>query len=425
MKVKKLSTISDLKRNIDFNNHLFVIDVCQNYCFLSQDAETAMFFHHDDMIDYVIKNIVNNDQYKTFLFDCSEHFSKNCFHLKSWFYVNGYNSLMFIDSLYGHLEDFILKDRAKISSIFFKNYKPDEKNFSFELINLCIPVYKQITQNGLKVEPFDDVYYERIKKFIDKDGVFHPQFTIINEKATRVGSVLHSFPRKFRKHIKAKDGCKIVELDYNAAEARIIEYLTGDKKLKKSLKDDVHVYNAKLIFGEDVEIEEKHRDLAKIIFFGWINGLNINTISKSIDIEFSDTRALINKLKKNYQKIVSWSKNIRKKALKERVVVNKFGRKRSFASDIDQNESKASRQIFSFIIQSTFTDIKLAVMLSLYKKFPNNIVGEITDSIILEFKDDENFESNIDQARKIIENPFENKVYLPTKMIVGEDLGGE
>jgi len=424
MKIKKISNISELKQSIEIDKKIYVIDICDSHCFISCSKESALFFTYDkSMFDYVKLNLIDSSNFKTFVFDPYYYFGANSYYLKSWFYVNGYNSLDFSDNLYGNLEEFVLKDRAKICSIFFNNYNDEVKNYSFSLINLCVPVYRNMTKVGLFVKKFEHDYYDKIKKYIDVDDIFHPPYGLVTSKSSRVASILHSFPKSMKHNIVARQGNKIVEMDYNAAEARVIAYLSDDKNLKKSLKEDIHVYNAKLIFGDDIEIEEKHRELAKTIFFGWINGLNMNTISKSVDLDFNDTRILINKLKKNYSKIVSWANKLKKDAISQRMITNKFGRVRNFSSEIIQNSSKASRQIFSFIIQSTFTDIKLAVMLSLHKHFPDNIVGEITDSIILEFKDDSNLDKNVNKAKKILEKPFDNqKLVIPVKITIGDHL---
>jgi len=182
MKIKKIYELNELKKNINFSKKLFTVDICEYYCFICQNSKEALFFIKDNqsqnknMFDYVNNNLILNKDCETFLFNYSNDFTNNSFYLKSWFYVNGYSSLEVVDNLSGNLEEYILKDRAKISRIFFNNYNKEIKNYSFTLLNMCIPIYKKMTSIGLHIEEFADVYYTNNKKFIDSNGIFHPPF---------------------------------------------------------------------------------------------------------------------------------------------------------------------------------------------------------------------------------------------------------
>jgi len=210
----------------------------------------------------------------------------------------------------------------------------------------------------------------------------------------------------------------LAEYDYNCAEARIIAHLSKDKGLQHIFKNnlDLHIENAKIILNRD-KITNKERDLAKEVFFSWVNGMSPIAISKKIDFEFKDARILLNKLRKHYKKMVKWIDNIQSKAMSDGYVVNMFGRKRDLRQDIKDNVKRAKRQASTFIIQSTLTDFKLLALIKIDEYMNDIILGERTDSILVEVPDDTNTDTILNDIKRIMEKPIpKSTLNIPTKL---------
>ena len=117
----------------------------------------------------------------------------------------------------------------------------------------------------------NELYDTRTKDFYKKINSIEPyvKYNVFGTKTGRLTTEKYSFPiltmdKKFRKIIKPTNDW-LVEMDYNAAEIRVMLGLLN----KKQPRMDVHEYNSEELFGGSMS-----RDDIKKKFFSWLYNPN-------------------------------------------------------------------------------------------------------------------------------------------------------
>ena len=443
MKIKILNQFKNVIETIKeatIGEHIF-IEIQQTNLFFTLNKDVAIFINlakstPDEYKKFLMcfeQLILNKPKVQKYFYDIKS-ITRNCEKMllnytvddtwndfKSYLIIHGDAINEYKMSLYGYEDEDICKRRGKLAN---KVYSSDLNNpvKAYTLTKKCIPIYMNMEQRGVKLIPFEHPYYHQIKPFII-DGIFHPSFTLVGDKGTRTGSNFFNFPKEHRTAIVAREGYVLTEYDYNCAEARIIAHLSKDRALYDVFDNgkDLHIENAKIMLSK-AKPTKSERELAKEVYFSWINGMSINALSKTIDLEFKDTRILFNKLKKHYKKTVSWIEKVQNKAIKDGYVENLFGRRRQITLD-KKNEARSKRQASSFVVQSTLTDFKLMALIKIDSYMKNILLGERTDSILVEVLDDEHTDKVLNKIKDIMEQPIpKSKLNIPTKVQEGLHL---
>lgn len=126
-------------------------------------------------------------------------------------------------------------------------------------------------------------YISSIESSIQPDGRIYSRFNPLGSVTGRFSSVnpnLHNLPirsergKEIRKIIVAKPGYKLVDVDYNQFQLRILADMSGSVRMKQIyLKGgDIHTETAKIIFRTLVPSKDE-RSAAKAINFGLIFGM--------------------------------------------------------------------------------------------------------------------------------------------------------
>lgn len=355
-------------------------------------------------------------------FNIEHTINKSWNDLKTYLIIQGDNIDQYHMNLYGYEDTDICKRRGELAKRLYNYIKQDQPK-AYEITKKSIPIYLNMEQKGIRHIPFDHSYYHNTIKPNSKGDIFYPTFTFIGDKGTRTGSNFFSWLKDYRSNIIARKDHILAEYDYNCAEARIIAHLSKDKELLKVFKsdEDFHTKNASIMLNRK-DITDKERELAKETFFSWVNGMTPTTLSKRIDFEFKDARILLNKLGKHYKKMTKWLEDVQDQAIKDGYIINMFGRKRDLRKEIKENEKRARRQASSFIIQSTLTDFKLLALIKIDEYMSDILLGERTDSILIEIPNNKKTKSIIDHIKTIIEQPIKNTLKIPTKVCIGEHL---
>jgi DNA polymerase-1 len=80
---------------------------------------------------------------------------------------------------------------------------------------------------------------------------------------------LQQMPKEIRRIYKPEKGFRYVSLDYAQLEARILAVLSGDEPLLKAFRvgKDVHIENARDLFGGEVSVDIGEREYGKSFFY--------------------------------------------------------------------------------------------------------------------------------------------------------------
>jgi len=278
--------------------------------------------------------------------------------------------------------------KNKITEHVFENYKkPENYDFLLELAKKAEEIKNQpLNINVLKL---NDKKHEFVaRNFLKKIKKTEPyiKYNIFGTKTGRLTTKPNSFPiltlKKEYRSILRPNNDLFVELDYNAAELRVLLTLMN----MEQPKEDIHAWNAKNIFrGLATRKEAKER------IFAWL----YNPDSKD---------SLANRA---YDKA-----NIKEKYWDGKIVKTPFGR------EIEADEFHA----LNYLIQSTTADLVLRQMIKvadLLKNVKSHVAFIIHDSIVIDFaKEDKGLISEINEAFK--QNRFGE---YRTSVSIGKNFG--
>jgi len=250
---------------------------------------------------------------------------------------------------YGHIKD-------KICAYIFSNFKKPQ-NYEF-MINLA-KVLTEVKNTKLNIDstPLDARRYEfKVRRFLKKINTISP-YIIYNMQGTKTGRLTSkSFPiltmdKEYRTILKPNNQW-FLELDYNAAELRVMLALLG----KKQPKEDLHEWNLKNVYkGVGT------RETAKKRIFAWL----YNPESKD---QFSSREYNREELLAKY-----WDgKNI----------------KTYFGREIEADKHHA----LNYIIQSTAADLFLRQMINIWellKDKKSQIAFCLHDSLVIDLAEED------------------------------------
>ena len=256
-KLKKFSS-EELKKTYDFNLFLYEKNKEIEYC--------RFFFkeHKPDFNSFCPKELLNK-----WLF-LSSHYEKILFCAKQ-----SKINVDKVDILDLFQEDF-LKQYCEIKikiidNIFEKFDKPKNYQHTLEIEVLL----KNIEKEELKLNPFnlaEYVHQQRTRKFISdlkewriRRNISYDQFRTITGRLT---TKKNSFPiLTLDKHLRCVIEPKndyFLELDFNAAEPRVLLSLTNQEQPK----EDIHQFNAKKL---NLTREEAKKDIFLWLYGGVVN----------------------------------------------------------------------------------------------------------------------------------------------------------
>jgi DNA polymerase I-like protein with 3'-5' exonuclease and polymerase domains len=137
-----------------------------------------------------------------------------------------------------------------------------------------------------------------LEKINPVTGRLHPTFHQVGASSGRMSSSNPNFQQvpsrgdgaRLRACVVAPPGKKLIVADYSAQELRILADLSGDENLLRffeeeaNLRDDIHQFTARLMFGvpEEQDIPKDLRSAAKTINYGVVYGIGAPGLSRQL-----------------------------------------------------------------------------------------------------------------------------------------------
>lgn len=248
--------------------------------------------------------------------------------------------------------------KNKITEHVFKNYqKPENYDFLLDLTKLSTKIkYQKLNVDLSAIKPQMSKY--KTRQFAKKIAKVPPyvKYDIFGTKTGRLTTEKNSFPlltmaKDYRSILKPQNDW-FVELDYNAAELRMLLALSG----KRQPDQDIHDWNV-----ENVYRGKLTREQAKKRIFSWLYNPNSN--------DFLSSRA--------YDR-----GSVKNKYWDGKCVNTAYNR------HIESDEFHA----LNYIIQSTLSDMVLRQAIKLDKLLENNktkIAFIVHDSVVLDMSRDD------------------------------------
>ncbi len=236
--------------------------------------------------------------------------------------------------------------------------------------------------------------------------------------------VRSSAGREIRSAFIARDGYKLVGIDYSQIELRLLAHFSKDPTLLNAFNnnEDIHYQTALALFGEE-EAKDK-RNIAKTINFGLIYGMGARKLGETLSIPVKEAKGYIDSYFEQFSTVKNYMRSIEEKAMENDEVKTLIGRKRPFDFSNVSGMMKATylREAVNTVFQGSASDLIKLSMNKIYDKFKTNddikMLLQIHDELIFEIKEEE-VDNILPSLQKIMENIYILEVPLKVSISVG------
>lgn len=235
--------------------------------------------------------------------------------------------------------------------------------------------------------------------------------------------------REIRAAFIAKDGYKLLSLDYSQIELRLAAHLSQDKKMMAAFKnaEDIHTATAAAINGiETKDVTKNMRYAAKAINFGILYGQGPHGLSQGAGISYAEAKNFIDRYLQVYPGIKKMMDKFITDAREKGYAETLFKRRRplpELQADLPQMRRAAERMAINMPIQGTAADMIKQAMLNI----ASYLSGQEQDiRLLLQVHDELIFEVKADKLEKYLEpikNLMVNALPLSVPIIVEASIG--
>jgi len=337
----------------------------------------------------------------------------------------------------------VLFEKLKIPTKNIKAGKTGYSTASSELqkIKTLHPIVEKIEEYR-ELFKLKTTYLDPLPTLTDKNSRLHTSF---NQAVTATGRLSSSEPnlqnipirtdlgQLIRTAFEAKEGFRLVGVDYSQIELRIAAHLSGDVRMITTFinGEDIHTATAARVNKLDLDkVTKKMRSAAKALNFGIIYGMSTFGFAQSAGVDQEESREFIRKYFENYPQVAQFLENVKISAREKGFVETELGRRRyipEIKSTNIQLRNQAERMAVNMPIQGLAADIiKLAMLAAekmIRKKYPiAKMVLQIHDELLFEVpeREAEKFARDIKAA---MENVYKLSVPLIADVKIGDNWG--
>ena len=160
----------------------------------------------------------------------------------------------------------------------------------------------------------------------------------------------------------AEPGHRIVSVDYQAQELRILAALSRDETMIQAFRDgwDLHLMTAQAAWGDWVTKESPERKYAKVVNFGRVYGGGAKTVAEQTGLSFAEAKRVVEAFDKRYPGVKKLSDRLMKEARGNGYIVSPSGR----VMYVDRDRAYAA---MNYMVQGTGRDVTARGILRLHK----------------------------------------------------------
>jgi len=344
--------------------------------------------------------------------------------------------------------EFNIKSTQQLAQILFKNLglqggKKTKTGYSTNEATLLSlkdehPIIDKILQYR-EAQKLNSTYVEPLIKLAKKDKN-HRIYTSFSQTGTATGRLsskdpnLQNIPvrstlgKEVRDAFIAKDGYKLVSIDYSQIELRLLAHFSQDAALKEAFLncEDIHMTTAIKLFGDKAKDK---RNIAKSINFGLLYGMGPKKLSLEIGVSQNEAKEIIKSYFETFPTVKSYLESIQEDAKDKGYVKTLLGRKRMFDYDGANGMQKAAilRESVNTVFQGSAADLIKLSMLQISKTIEQN---SLDCNMLLQIHDELIFEIQEDVATKlsqefadIMSSTYELEVPLECSVAIGDSWG--
>ena len=235
--------------------------------------------------------------------------------------------------------------------------------------------------------------------------------------------------RSVREAFVAKEGYKLLSIDYSQIELRLLAHFSKDKALLEAFNSgvDIHMATAVKLFGEE-EAEEK-RNFAKSVNFGLLYGMGAKKLSVELGITSAEAKEIITNYFASFPTVKNFLSKIQEDVKSIGYVETILERRRFFdyANATGMQKSAFMRESVNTLFQGSASDLIKLSMLEIEQYIKEQEINgamllQIHDELIFEIKE-ESIDEVAPQLKHIMENIMELNVPLVCSVSIGESWG--
>ena len=235
--------------------------------------------------------------------------------------------------------------------------------------------------------------------------------------------------RMVREAFVAKEGYKLVSIDYSQIELRLLAHFSQDTALLEAFKNgvDIHLATSTILFGE--ELAKEKRNFAKSVNFGLLYGMGAKKLSDELGISSSEAKEIITNYFASFPTVKSFLESIQERVKIDGYVETILKRRRIFDYEAANGMQKAAfmRESVNTVFQGSAADlIKLSM-----NQIDSIIEEENLDAfMLLQIHDELIFEVKAEKVEEVskhfayvMKNIFELDVPLECTVSIGDSWG--
>ena len=235
--------------------------------------------------------------------------------------------------------------------------------------------------------------------------------------------------RSVREAFVAKDGYKLVSIDYSQIELRLLAHFSQDAALLEAFQNgvDIHLATSTILFGE-ADAKEK-RSFAKSVNFGLLYGMGPKKLSDELGISTGEAKEIISNYFASFPTVKSFLEGIQERVKIDGYVETILKRRRLFDYEAANGMQKAAfmRESVNTVFQGSAADlIKLSMnqidSMIQDEKLDAFMLLQIHDELIFEVKE-EKVEELSKRFVHTMSNVLELDVPLECSVSVGDSWG--
>jgi len=235
--------------------------------------------------------------------------------------------------------------------------------------------------------------------------------------------------RSVREAFVAKEGYKLVSIDYSQIELRLLAHFSKDAALMDAFnnKVDIHLATAIKLFGEE-EAQEK-RSFAKSVNFGLLYGMGPKKLSTELGISSAEAKEIISNYFASFPTVKQFLEGIQERVKIDGYVETILKRRRIFDYDNANGMQKAAfmRESVNTVFQGSAADLIKLSMIQIDSMIREEeldafMLLQIHDELIFEIK-----EEKVNEITKrfvdVMENILALEVPLGCSVSIGDSWG--
>ena len=309
-----------------------------------------------------------------------------------------------------------------------------------EKIALDYPVAQKILE-WRQLSKLQNTYTDSLPQQINpQTGRVHTSYAMAVTSTGRLASSdpnLQNIPirtpegRRIREAFVAKEGHKLISLDYSQIELRLLAHYADIKELKDAFKAnvDIHALTASQVFNMPLtSMTPDMRSRAKAINFGIIYGISAFGLANQLGISRTDAAQYIQAYHQQYPGIKAYMENMIDFARTHGYVTTLLGRRCYVPNILSKNgalKGFSERQAINAPLQGSNADIIKHAMIRIPQALKEaglqtTMLLQVHDELVFETPD-EQVQQSIDLLKPLMENAATLSVPLRVDAGIGQN----